>query len=257
MSVAIEFLHTYRLEKSEFEKIPEDQRACIGLMSHAVTEINVMHKAYIFSDHDITGMRDVDAAITAQKTVLLRCWSAKLFEFEEFLKFQGRHNRTKDPTLLRLAAQSRAEFSVETSNVSRNLVKAVRDEATNHYCLKPARKNLKFLRNDANTTFLVHQMSGNGFYPLGEELMFAAQMERFGVESADAPQLERIFSDWMAWNLSASSCVSGIFSKFIQKIVFERFPEKFAVKKDYWVPHELVGKKSERLTPVFYRGENA
>ncbi|MGB3243522.1 MAG: hypothetical protein WBB25_03235, partial [Sulfitobacter sp.] len=188
---------------------------------------------------------------------ILRCWSAKLFELQELFNLKNSRNRTSDKVLVHLAKIAKETFAKMTKDGGLNIARIIRNEATSHYYLRPAVKNLDSLSEDANLSFFMHEMEGNSFYPVGEELMFFARLNKLGENFETKEQKLSIFDDWMEWNLHATEWAVSIKDLYSNQIILKRFPNKCAVRRDYWINPALVGTKEDRKTPVFYRKAKA
>jgi hypothetical protein len=250
---AIEYLYEYPLYRKDLEKVQPEHAAALAVVSYAVNEVNILQKLYLSARHPFCGDDAMDSLVAAFHFVILRTWSAKLFEFSEFLSFGGQKKKTSDECLLSLADAALVDFEPLKTSTGYELARNVRHEASNHYSFDAAKKNLKFLSKSANCKFYIHKEGGNSFFPLGEELMFAARVNRYGDHITSKEERMKLLGEWMDWNLGASRWIDRVHAEFAKKLVFDRFPDKFAQEKMWWLPPEFVGTTTEVTVPIFLR----
>ena len=249
---AIEHFWEYPLSWEELQTFPEDQQAALAVFSYAASEANALSKLYSATSHSLTGENAIDCAISTQLFVILRTWSSKLFEVEAFLNFKGK-NRTSDQEVLELAKVSLSNFSRLRDSDGYLIARDVRNEASHHYSFTAAKKNLKHVSARANCTMYLHEMNGNSFYPMGEEVLFIGRLNRRGAQLDSEEKRSALLGKWMDWNIEANSWLNDTHAEFMRTLVLEKLGNKFAKKRTYWIDPVLVGKVTERKTPVFLR----
>jgi hypothetical protein len=183
---------------------------------------------------------------------VLRNWSAKLFELHEFAKeFQ---KQAGGSTSGREAVRDfLAGFENQVDQVGYTLARDLRNEVTNHFPLKAAKKNLKHLSDRANLLLLLHHKDGNSSYPLGEEVLFAGRINRFSFGKQDEEGGHRALERWYQFNLDATKLARTFHQAVIQHLVFGKFPKKFARLKTFWVEDGLSKDHREVCVPLFLR----
>lgn len=252
---AIEHISEYKISKGDLALLDEDAAAAVAVTCFAATEINALMRLYLVSTHDFIENDVIDTANAIQRSVLLRIWSAKLFEFSKFIELSGKDNKTKNAELISLANEAQEKFVDLKQAEIYPLVRSIRNETTNHYSLRPARKNLLHVADNANLTLYMHKIAGNSFYPLGEEVMFTGRINRYGSDGISKEEKMKLYGDWLDWNLTASNWLGDVHYSFVKKLILDRFPDKHAAKKDHWIPPEMVGEAEENQTPLFIRTE--
>ncbi len=252
-SKAIEHFFEYPINWARIQQLPEDQQAAIAVLSYAVSEANALSRLYIFNSHNMIDEEAIDCATSIQRFLLLRIWSAKLFEVEEFLKLGGTKKESKDEDLLELATDALENFSKLRSTEAYPIVRNIRHEATNHYSFKAAKDNLKHVSKNANCSMYLHELSGNSFYPMGEEVMFIGRINRHGASLATKEQKSEQLESWMNWNLGANRWLAQTHYSFINRLIIEPDGRKPAQKRSYWIPPEMAGSREERMAPIFLR----
>lgn len=250
----IEFLHIYPFSPKELKDLDEDVAAALSVLSFAVTEINTFMKLCLFSVHNFGDGDAIDIANATQQFILLRTWSAKLFELVDFLKFKGRNNKTKSKILLEWKEKFEGAISELTKedNLGYKAARNLRHQASNHYCLKPAKDNLEFVSERANINFFFHKMQGNSFYPLGEEVIFVARLSRQVGEAGSLQEKIQLHEEWRNWNKSFSVLLQKLFSEFVSDILNVQNSDKFARTEHYYLSPEMVGTIENRI-PLFFR----
>jgi len=249
---AIEFLMEYSVTKQEFDALGRDLAAALSIVSYACSEVNVLMRLYLFSIHDPTGKDVVDSMGEIQKNTLLRVWSAKLFEFAEFLELKKR-SETDNEMLRDLSASARKLFTSLEEDSAYKAVMAIRHEATSHYTLSAARKNLKHLGDNAALSIVQHKMGGNSFNPLGEEVMFIGRMNRAANKCDTKEDKIKFHNQWFDWNVRATKWLGKVQAEFVKCILFDKYPDRKARKQMYWIPQQMVGEIGESKIPLFCR----
>ncbi len=246
-------LEEFRISWEELRKLPDDQLAAFGLVCFAISEINVLKRLYLFSGHDYdpVGIDEIGFAALSQRLVLLRLWSAKLFELTKFFKFEGQHNRTKDQTLLSLSEIAQKTFEDVAKGPGFEFATRQRNEAASHYHMKSARKNAHHLRKDALCNMYLHQAEGNSFFPLGEELMFGASVLRLKDEFT-CPDSD-IVDEWFRWNLEANNWASKMHVQLFSETILKVIPDRKPYEREYWLKPEMIQYIGECIVPVFLR----
>ena len=108
---AIETIHKFPMRMKDLEGLEPDIQAALAISSMAVTECNVLMRLYLDACHTPTGDDEVDMIALIHGGVIIRALSAKLFEFWEFLKLEGKYNRTQSMSLTEIANSVRNQFS--------------------------------------------------------------------------------------------------------------------------------------------------
>lgn len=251
---AIEHFVEYPTSWARIQQLPDDQQAAIALLSYAVSEANALSRLYILNSHNLIDEEAIDCATSIQRFLLLRIWSAKLFEVEDFLQLgSAKKKASKDKDLLELAADALQSFSKLRDTTAYPVVRNIRHEATNHYSFKAAKQNLKHVSKNANCNMYLHELNGNSFYPMGEEVMFIGRINRHGASLATKDQKSELLESWMNWNLEANNWLAQTHKSFVSKLIFEPDGQKSARKRSYWIPPEMVGSRDENVAPIFVR----
>lgn len=252
MSKAIVHLDEIKFTWEEMKKIPDDHVAALAVLSYAVSETNALSKIYLCQSHDYIGEKAVDSASNIHRFLVIRNWSSKLFEIVEFLRFGGKKPETTDKKLRKLSTQALLRFEEISNNEGYEVAKAIRHEATNHYSFEAAKKNLESVHNSADCTMYLSKQSGNCFYPLGEEVMFHARLNRRWRNVKTKKEKDDLFNQWLAWNLAANSWLAETHAKFSDELLFRVTGKNEATPKKYWVSKAFVSRNTERLTPIFF-----
>lgn len=249
---AIEFLWEYSVTKEEFDTLEPDLAAALSIVCYAYSEVNALMRLYLFSIHNHVGSDVVDTMGEIQKNTLLRIWSAKLFELADFMELK-KYSKTNNQELVALACVARKLFAPLKKDAAYQTVRLIRNEATSHYALAPAKKNLEFVGEGAALSIIQHKIGGNSFNPLGEEVMFIGRMNRAAQHLDTKEKRIEFHKQWFNWNVEATKWLSKVQTQFAKKILFEKFPDRRAYKRMYWIPQQMVGEIGESKTPLFCR----
>lgn len=254
---AIEYFVELEMRWKEFDPLSDDQKAALSIVCFAVTEVNALMRMYAFTEHDPSGKAAIDYGVLAQSHSLLRSWSAKLFEFSEFITFKDKNNRTSDKALLHLSEKHTATFENLKLASGYGAARYLRHEATNHYLLDPVRKNLPYVSDRANCNFYLHQLNGNSHFPMGEEVVFVGRLNRDSVRLATEEEKKKTYRDWWTWNLSATNWLNEVHLDFYREFVapLVKATGKTARRRVYWIDPRLVGVPEQEKVPIFARKE--
>ncbi len=187
-----------------------------------------------------------------QRHLLLRSWSARIFEFYKFIGEESDKPSCDDEALQKLFQDSNQSFETLKRRLGFEIARDLRNEATNHYSLKAAKKNLASVPCHADCSFYLHEIDGNSFYPMGEEVMFIGRMNRKGKSVTTENDRAALFNEWMGWNLDANRWVKDTHVSFADRIFISK-TDKRATKMSHWIPYSMVGDKDAFKIPVLLR----
>ncbi|UWQ54265.1 hypothetical protein [Leisingera caerulea] len=236
---------------AELSSLSDDEKAVVGVLSYATTESNALRRMFIFASHEMVGEDAIDTAISIQRFVLLRTASSRLFEVKEFLEFGGKRKTLKDEKILAFAAEALDAFEKLKGKNGYEIARNMRHEATHHYSLSAARKNLRHVPSNANCSLYLHQMTGNSYYPMGEEVMFVGGMNRVGAKFSSKEEKQELINEWYEWNLAASQWLENTFTSCLKLFLLPKFPQKKALRKSFRLGPELVSSPDEHKVPIF------
>ena len=255
MPVAIEYFVELEMKWHDFLPLSDDQKAALAVVCFAVSEVNALMRMYAFATHDLTDEPAIDYGMLAQSQSILRTWSAKLFEFSEFITFKDKANKTSDPVLNSLSEKHVATFETLKTADGYQTTRYLRHEATNHYLLNPVKKNLPFVSEAADCSFYLHKMRGNSRYPMGDEVVFAGRLNREGAHLTTDEEKRVTYKKWWNWNLAATHWLNDVHFSFYEELVVPISRGKYARRRSYWIDHRFVGVPEKVKTPSILRRE--
>lgn len=250
---AIVHFHEFDVSWSELRTLPDEHLAAVAVLSYAVSETNALMRTYLSQNYTYVEDKAINSAINISRFLLIRSWSSRLFEIEQFLQFGGKKPKTDDPMLLNLSKEALHDFETLVSIEGYEVARDIRNEATNHYSFSAAMKNLSNVRKDADCKMYAHEMSGNCFYPFGEEVMFHARLNRRWKNISDQEARNKLFYNWLEWNISANRWLEKTHAEFSNALVVLAFQRKPFRKRSYWIPQNLLGKHEENIAPLFIK----
>lgn len=250
---AIEYFVELPMRWSDFNPLSDDQKAALSVVCFAVTEVNALMRMYAFSEHEYTGKPAIDYGMLVQSHSILRTWSAKLFEFSEFISFKDKANKTTDATLIALSGKHMATFDALKLADGYQTARYLRHETTSHYLLNPVRKNLPYVSDKADCSFYLHQMTGNSHYPMGDEVVFVARLNREGAHLTTEQEKKDTYRKWWNWNLEATRWLNDVHLSFYKELVVPIAKGKIARRKNYWIDPRFVGIPEEVKIPSILR----
>ncbi|MFK7835149.1 MAG: hypothetical protein AB8B60_02915 [Sulfitobacter sp.] len=242
----------YPLTWKDLAVLPAEQLALLSLANFAAAELNILQRIYIQTAHNLTQDAALDVAIAAQRYVVLRTWSAKLFEFAamfEGLLKQG----LEDDTTLEMAKEAVERFGALKESDGYAIVRNVRHEASNHYSFSAALKNLSHVPDHANCNMYMNKLDGNSYYPMGEEVMFVGRLNRHGASIKTEEEKQQLLVIWHDWNVEANEWLRKVHERIFSKFVSVRFPDRSAREKLYWFDPKLAGDMVPPSIPIFLR----
>lgn len=246
----------FHLPLATLRQLPEDYIAALGLMGYAISELNILSRIYLAQASDDTGERIVDEIIKAQKLLVLRSWSSKLFEVREFLiSLTGKKALTRDPILQKLASNALDALDKLSSTEGYKAANDIRHEAAHHYSFVAAKKNIAHLPTDALCDSFLHRHQGNSFYPLGEYLMFHGRLQRRWKTDQTLREKQIKFEVWLQWCMEAKASVEDSFANFMSELLFKKLGRNTFYTKNYWIRESLVGHPFDHRTPIVFRFE--
>ena len=246
----IEFLYEYVVPFEDFKKLDENSQSLIAISCYAVTEINVFAKLYIFGALELLGDDPLEVMNMIQRLTILRSWAAKLFEFHDCIKTL-RASGTDAEAISAIKSKALCDFDQLTDGVGRSLAKIIRNEATSHYSLKAAKKNLSHIAGKAKLSMLAHEMTGNSMYPLGEEVMFAGRLNRYGQSRTEGK--ETLVDDWMNHNLKVTEWVRVTHESVVKNLLLARFPERRFRQRMHYIRDDSAAEIGSLFVPIFAR----
>ena len=253
MTKALVHLFEYQVPKSSLEQLSREQTAILGILSYAVSEVNALAKFFIIAQQDKTGENPIDIASMIHQNVILRTWSAKLFEVMEFAGTADKRLLASDDDLRVDFEEALLELDELKSTEGFSTARVMRNEATSHYSMKAALKNIDYMSEDAECNLYLGELNGNSFYPFGEELMFVARMSRQGKNSRSKAERLAQFWDWHDWNIAMNDWLSRLHFRVVKTLFLDSETEIFARHKAYWVPPSMLSEMDTNIAPLFFK----
>jgi hypothetical protein len=255
MNKAIVQYDEFLLSVAQLQSLPEDQVAALATLSYAVTEVNCLARIFLSQSHDYIGEKLIDELVGVQRLVILRTWSAKLFEVIEFLQgFSSKKSQlTDDPLIVKLAQEALVELAPLTKSEGYEAARDLRHEATNHYSFKAAKGNIRHVHSDALCSLYIHRHGGNDFFPLGEAVMFHGRLHRRWKDLQSLDRKREKFDSWLQWCMDANKFLIELHAKFANAIVFKGLGRNTFYQRNYFVPESMVGHPFDDLTPIVFR----
>jgi len=256
MVKALEKLVEFPVRWSDLDGLTTDQKAFLAIVSYAASEFNILRRLYLFASHETTDEdQDILFGTTMQRLVVLRTWSAKLFELSQTVEKLSKENGTSDLVVQRVAKSAWKSFEDTKLTDGYKIARNVRHEATNHYSMDAAKRNLPFVPSHANCGLFMHEKDGNSFYPMGEEVMFMGRMNRSGSSLKTDEERAEQLNLWARWNLDATRWSRELQRSIDTELLFDHMPGRSGKQKVYWFDPELVGGLTGRRVPLFLRTE--
>ncbi len=211
--------------KAELNRLGSETTALLSAMAYALNEINTFQRLFVASKRPETNDESMRAMFAIEKHTLARALNAKVFEaLKQFSDYRRKLVRKNADATLKLFDECMTELTSLKCEDGYKVSNFIRNKFSNHYVPSEVEANLAYVSERANQSMFHHEMVGNSFYPLGEDYVFVAGVNRWAEENGvDSPM---VIDDWMDWSVRASGAVSNSFQKLLIKIVQEHFPEK-------------------------------
>ncbi|MEM9437524.1 MAG: hypothetical protein AAGA15_10820 [Pseudomonadota bacterium] len=236
---------------SDLHTLPRSHLAFVGLLSFAVTEMNILAKMFLCQLHDETDEKAINRLGITHRFVVLRSWSSKLYEVRQALDLKKLGTLEKDKRLSEFCDAARKSFDALNENESYSIAKYVRNEASHHYSLRAAIDNVQSAPTDGVTTQYLAKLNGNSFFPIGEDLIFTARLDRRWKNSPNIEERMKEFDGWLTWNLAANRWLSNVHAEAFASFVCEPLEITRLRRRSYWVKDSFVGNPTEALTPLY------
>lgn len=252
MNKKLEKFTEYKIFHSDLEELDELSRSAVVVSNFAITEVNVLGRSSIMLSHNYTHDTFQDYLNTTNRMVIMRLWSAKLFEFFEFFSEVYKKLKADDIVYGVFEEMAIKKKALETSDgyyVARDL----RNEATNHYSLSAAKKNYPHLSKQETLSMFVHKHEGNGYFALGDAVMFTGRIARRSGNSQAIELGKEVFKEWMDWNLLAQKWLSELNLQLCKSVFFDRLPDRQGQEMIHWFEPSWVGDVDESRTPLVLR----
>lgn len=238
-----------RLEMSEqdFAAVPEDQKAALAAVSHAINELNVFKRLFLFSAVAEHPENEFGIALWIQQLTLLRSWSAKLFELQKLLEFTGSKNRTKDKVLRGIAKKAEAKFANLKDEAGYRMAREFRNEITNHIGLSSARKNLPYVTKKAVCIAYLTPEDGNCFFPIGEDFAFGGLLARLWGDLDLEPR--QALDIWFGWNTKVNNWATVMHLEMLDEIIGGPSLEDTTLSLE--LGEEFIGDPAHKQIPMY------
>ncbi|MFQ1699220.1 hypothetical protein ACJ5NV_01360 [Loktanella agnita] len=244
----IEF-QEFDLDWNTLKGLPKNHLVVFSVVSFAVSEVNALRKLFLAQNHPYTKIPSIDSAGNIARFVLLRTWSAKLFEFLEFLK--SIEKRKNDAIISELSRDSQHQVNNLAKGEGYEVARCLRHETANHYSFDAAIKNYPHISEDGDFNLYTHNFGGNDFFPIGEELMFNARLNRKWRNIPEKQERDRLFNDWLGWCLEMTDALVLIHARFAHGLIFVPLGRNDMKETCYQLPDYLVGDLYDVIVPIF------
>jgi len=235
----------------ELEKVSKDALAFYSITSYATSELNVIARVLLACLHPLEKETAINAAGFIQSSCVTRMWTLKLFELYDCVEGIGHGKSTQNREVSQVALKAVTSFEHLKSDDGFNLARAIRHEATGHYSLNAARKNLDFVDSKAMATLYTQKRSGNSFYPFGEEVMFVGRLNRFGKDFPSDGQRRELVNTLLEWNKLANGWAHDLHTMVFNQLIAPHLKNPSKRKRSYWVSPEKVGELKDFNVPLF------
>jgi hypothetical protein len=202
--------------------------------------------------HDFVDDELTDYMNIAQRLLILRIWSAKLFEFIDLIDLASKKKKLPEAARTCLN-ESILEMGEPKSHGGYFAARNLRHEATSHYSNAAAAKNFEFASPKDNYSFYLHETEGNSYFALGDTVMIAGRLNRQGKNKRDLVEQAKLYDDWYSWNLDAQKWLKRTHLSVMKSLVIERFSGRRIHEKTHWLPLEMVGSLKSSRIPLVLR----
>lgn len=246
-------LAQYRITSSDLDKLTQDQKAAYAVLCYSISEINALQRMYLCSGPDLPEAPELVAAVAMQRNLLIRVLSSKLFELREFLKFEGKYNRTKDSALTDFGKSFEDRLSALDDCEGFRFAKRLRNEGSFHYHLKPTRARLEWVHPSAQSSMYISKAQGSNFFPYGEEVLYEGLLNEFIGSMDDEVAARELLESWAEWSMSFIREANKLFTEFFLRFIEPASSTQYAREKVYWVSPEVVSEIGGVCIPAFLR----
>ena len=235
--------------------MPDEQKAFFALICMAQNDIATFSRLVVLSNWEPTKDENVNIISAIQTNSLLRIWSAKLFEFAKMIDETGGKETVKDEDLREFAKSYFHLFDKIESMPGFRIARMIRNKAANHYAFPDVLKSLTKIDAKAKCGYLLHDLSGNSYYPFGEEVAFIGQLNRHLAGTSEKINAGQGIRDWMTWNIEASRIASQVLPAFNKQFVVPLVSGRRnrLRRQPYWLQMGMVGTYGKDKLPFLMR----
>ncbi len=240
-------IHRVNISLELLDCLTDEEKALFALINHAVSEINVLGRLAYYSTNDIDLSPTLKAAVTHQSLTIIRCLSAKLFEFSETMKKQAaKSNEDKTDEISQFAS---FEFALRGLEENYNIIRNIRDFTTNHYSIDRVKQNLPHLTDQMHLDLYLAEPEANSFSMIGDEMSFQGRINRM-FASVSLEEGKSGFDVWWKWNLTAWKWTRDVGTKTNKVLLLDNFPNLSIDVIELDLPDKFVGDR-DTVIPVF------
>lgn len=193
--------------------IPDSERSLIIVLSHALNEVNTLHKLLFFCTwFEVKERSLMTDSQTAQAFILARPLIGKLNEaWGVVLKgyFGTRLSKTYDALLNSSATQAMSDLKAYFGR--KNLIYEVRNNFAFHYSLEHAKTSIPDDSSPDDLAIYLHKTNGNSLYYFAEYLMIKALTDAISPKDPEAA---------LGTLLDEMSMIIAHLNKFVQDLLF-------------------------------------
>jgi hypothetical protein len=252
MSSPIEHVYVFQLRWSELSSLSASEKAALSILSFVVSELNVLKRLALYSMFPHDEKSDVAPVISIQRNFILRTTTAKLFEFLRFIEKRLEDDNTSEH-LASVLKSFEGELKKFKEGVGFAVAKQIRNKMANHLDFKEAISSVEAANPSVNCNFYLTTASGNSYYPMGDEIIFATGLQKKLTECGEPMPLTDALDAWIDWTLSLSELAERVHLELFKKLIEPLFPSRMAHHRPQWLSEGLVAKHPGFALPIFIR----
>ncbi|OSQ53414.1 hypothetical protein [Marivita geojedonensis] len=240
-------IHRINVTKEILSSLSDDEIAFFALVNHAYSEINVLGRLAYYSVNHKELSPTLRVAVTHQSLTIIRCRSAKLFEFHKAIEKQS--NAGNEDRTAAIASFALDEFEKHNLQRDYNVVRNIRDYTTNHYDPVRVKENLEHLNDEMQLALYLAEPDANSFTLIGDEISFTGRLNRM-FASRKLEEGESAFNVWWKWNHRAWKWVRLVSAKTNEVMLLDTLPDQSVDKIVMDLPDAFVA-DGDFVLPVF------
>jgi hypothetical protein len=254
MGTPIEHIYKFKLKLSDLSALSHSEKAALTLLCFVVSELNSLKRLSLFAMHTEKLPDDAIPSAAVQRNLILRTITAKLFEFLRLVEKKVDPSAVDD-RVKKIFQQFSKELDEARTGIGFTIAKKIRNKMANHFDFEEAEKIVAQCPDTVECDFYLTEASGNSYYPMGDEVIFASGVLKAIKDSGLDISFHDALDEWIAWTLRLSNLADSIHVAIFEELVAPLVPDRMAHHRPVWLPEDLVAQHPGFRLPIFIRVE--
>ena len=254
MGTPIEHVYKFRLKLSDLAALSRSEKAALTILCFIVSELNSLKRLSLFAMDTQELPEDVIPSMAVQRNLILRTITAKLFEFLRVVEKKVDATAVDD-RVKKVFQRFSKELDEARTGIGFTIAKKIRNKMANHFDFEEAEKVVAQCAETVDCNFYLTEASGNSYYPMGDEIIFASGILKAIRDSKLDISFQDALDEWIDWTLRLSKLADIMHGAIFEELVLPLVPDRMAHHRPIWLPEDLVAEHPGFRLPIFIRVE--